>query len=236
MIPEIHHHIRRISFQILPHGLQRAQISVNIGNNANAHMRNYFNMRTVLILLCICGFARAGDEFTLYELLAPASHKFAIVYDMSTTVEGSPYLFNPIRRGSVASDERVIDAATGKELKFATVTYETAKTNGLKGRQAADDYLQVTLAHPVAKGGEGRVRIFKTYLDAASYKPDGADIVFERSFGIKRNEIVLPAGFELTASSAPGIVTTGPDGRIHISFFNDRNDELLVKLRGRPIK
>lgn len=193
-------------------------------------------LRAAILLIGICGFAAASDELTVYELLAPASHKFAIVYDMATTAEGSPYLFNPIRRGSVASDERVIDAATGKELKFETVSYEAAKKNGLKGRQAADDYLQVTLAHPVPKGGEARVRIFKTYLDAASYSADGKDLVFERTFGIKRNEIVLPAGFELTICSAPGIVSTGSDGRIHVSFFNDRDDQLLVKLRGRPLK
>jgi len=193
-------------------------------------------VRTAILFVCFCSLACASDELTIYELLAPASHKFAIIYDMATTAEGSPYLFNPIRRGSVASDERVIDAATGKELKFETVTYEAAKKNGLKGRQAADDYLQVTLAHPVPKGGEARVRIFKTYLDAASYSADGSDLVFERALGIKRNEIVLPTGFELTACSAPGIVTTAPDGRIHVSFFNDRDDQLLVKLRGRPLK
>lgn len=193
-------------------------------------------MRSAFLLVLLCGAALASDELTVYELLAPSSHKFAIIYDMSTTAEGSPYLFNQIRRGSVASDERVIDAASGKELKFETVTYEVAKTHGLKGRQAADDYLQVTLAHAVPKGGEARVRIFKTYMDAASYSADGKELVFERSFGIKRNEIVLPAGFELIACSAPGIVTTGADGRIRVSFFNDRDDQLLVKLRGRPLK
>jgi hypothetical protein len=193
-------------------------------------------MRSAFLLVLLCGAALASDELTVYELLAPSSHKFAIIYDMSTSAEGSPYLFNPIRRGSVASDERVIDAASGKELKFETVTYEVAKTHGLKGRQAADDYLQVTLAHAVPKGGEARVRIFKTYMDAASYSADGRDLVFERNFGIKRNEIVLPAGFELIACSAPGIVTTGADGRIRVSFFNDRDDQLLVKLRGRPLK
>ena len=193
-------------------------------------------LRTAIYVLCLCLPALASDELTVYELLAPASHQFAIIYDMATTAVGSPYLFNPIRRGSVASDERVIDPATGKALKFETVTYDVAKTHGLRGRQSADDYLQVTLAHPVPKGGEARVRIFKTYLDAASYTADGADLVFERSFGIKRNEIVLPAGFELIACSAPGIVSTGSDGRLRVSFFNDRDDQLLVKLRGRPVK
>ncbi len=193
-------------------------------------------MRPVLFLIALAASVKASDELTIYQLLAPNTHKFAIVYDMATTSEGAPYLFNPIRRGSVASDERIIDAATGKDLKFETVAYEVAKTHGLKGRQAADDYLQVTLAHPVPKAGEARVRIFKTYLDAASYNPDGPDLVFERSFGITRNEIVLPAGFELIACSAPGIVSTGSDGRIRVSFFNDRDDQLLVKLKGRPIK
>jgi hypothetical protein len=47
---------------------------------------------------------------------------------------------------------------------------------------------------------------------------------------------VLPGGYELIACSAPGIVSTGTDGRIRVSFFNDRDDQLLVRLRGRPIK
>jgi hypothetical protein len=66
-------------------------------------------MRSAFLLVLLCGAALASDELTVYELLAPSSHKFAIIYDMSTTAEGSPYLFNQIRRGSVASDERVIE-------------------------------------------------------------------------------------------------------------------------------
>ena len=183
----------------------------------------------LLLLLSLALPVFASDELTVYELLAPSSHKFAITYDMATTVEGSPYLFNPIRRGSVASDERIVDPVTGKELKFETV-------DGLEYKRSAGDYLKVTLAHPVPKGGEARVRIYKTYMDAASYSSDGRDLIFERSFGIKRNEIVLPVGFELVACSAPGIISTDKDGRIRVSFYNDRDDQLLVKLRGRPIK
>ncbi len=147
-------------------------------------------LRILLLALSGCGLAFCSDELTIYELLAPDSHSFAITYDMSTSAEGSPYLFNPIRRGSVASEERVIDAATGKELKFETVSAADAMAHGLKGKPNADNYIQVTLAHPVPKGGEARVRIFKTYTDAASYGPDGADLKFQRGFGIKRNVIV----------------------------------------------
>jgi hypothetical protein len=180
-----------------------------------------------------CTAAFCSDELTVYELLAPQTHSFAIIYDMSTSVEGSPYLFNPIRRGSVATDERVIDAATGKPLVFASVTAEEAVKNGLRGRPNSDKYIQVTLAHPVPKNGEARVRIFKTYTDPASYGPESGGLNFQRGLGIKRNVVVLPKGYELIFCGAPGIVSTQPDGRIRISFFNDRDDELMVRLKGR---
>lgn len=194
-----------------------------------------FTLRIFLMAVAGCGLAVGSDELTVYELLAPDSHSFAITYDMSTSSEGSPYLFNPIRRGSVASDERVIDAATGKELKFESVSAADAVAHGLKGKPNADSYIQVTLARPVPKGGEARVRIFKTYTDPASYGPDGGDLKFQRGFGIKRNVIVLPKGYELVASGVPGIVTTQGDGRVRVSFFNDRDDELMVQLRGRRL-
>ena len=187
-----------------------------------------------LVVLCACA-ALCSDELTVYELLAPQSHSFAITYDVSTSVEGSPYLFNPIRNGSVASDERVIDAATGKPLEFATVTAEEAVKNGLRGRPHADKYIQVTLARPVPKNGEARVRIFKTYTDAAAYGPDQNGFSFQRSLGIKRNVVVFPKGYELIACGAPGIVSTQADGRIRVSFFNDRDDEMMVRLKCRQL-
>jgi hypothetical protein len=191
--------------------------------------------RFLSLMLLSTTAAICSDELTIYELLSPQSHAFAITYEMSTAVEGSPYLFNPIRNGSVASDERVIDAASGKPLQFATVTAEQATKNGLRGKPSADRYIQVTLAHPVPKNGEARVRIFKTYTDAASYGPDQNGFNFQRSLGIKRNVVVFPKGYELIFCGAPGIVSTQADGRIRVSFFNDRNDELMVRLKGRQL-
>jgi hypothetical protein len=192
-------------------------------------------LRVLALAAVTATIALGSDEITVYELLAPETHSFAITYDVSTSVEGSPYLFNPIRRGSEASDERVIDAGTGKPLVFDVVTAAEAVTHGLKGRPNADSYIEVELARPVPKSGEARVRIYKTYKDAASYGLEGQDMVFQRGFGIKRNVIVLPHGYELVACSAPAILTTQADGRIRLSFFNDRDDELLVKLRGRKL-
>ncbi len=191
------------------------------------------SLRLLAALAMCCTPAFASDELTMYELLAPQTHSFAITYDMSTRVSGARYLFNPIRRGSVASQEKVIDAATGQPLPFATVTAAEAAQHGLKGTPNADAYLLVTLAHRVPKEGEARVRIFKTYKDAASYGGEGNELWFRRGFGIKRNVIVLPSGYELIGCSAPGIVSTQPDGRVRVSFVNDRDDELMVKLKGR---
>lgn len=193
-------------------------------------------LRLVACFAICCPFLAASDELTIYELLAPSTHSFAITYDISTAAEGAPYLFNPIRRGSVASNEKVIDAATGQPLPFGVVTATEAVQHGLRGKPSADDYIQVTLAHPVPKNGEARVRIFKTYKDPASYTGDGSELHFQRGLGIKRNVVVLPRGYELVACGAPGIVSTQNDGRIRVSFFNDRDDELMVKLTARLLQ
>ena len=180
----------------------------------------------------------AADELTVYDLLAPETHKFAIIYDVSATEEGVPYYLNPIRRGSIAEKERVVDRATGRELKFDVITGKTAKAEGIGGRNAADDdeFLRVHLLKPVAKGSETRIRIYKTYTDAVSYSEKNGTLVWERPLGIKRNVVILPRGYELTGSASPGIVSTDPDGRIRLSFLNDRDDQLPVKITARRIQ
>jgi hypothetical protein len=193
--------------------------------------------RILAILLLACLPAVASDEFTLYELLPPETHQFAITYDVSTTREGAQFFFNPVRPGSTASKERVIARDSGKELKFELVSGKEAKATGLVPPKAADDaqFIKVYLPAPVPKGGETRIRIFKTYTDAPSYFVKDGQLVFERPLGIKRNVVVLPAGWELTGSASPAIVSTGADGRIRVSFLNDRDDELPVKITARRL-
>jgi len=165
------------------------------------------------LILCTCAAAFGQHEFTVYELLPPETHRFAIIYDVSTSVEGAKYYLNPIRRGSKVSDERVIDLATGKELKFENVDGKTAKAIGIRPAATPDDalFLKVNLAAPVPKDGQARIRIYKVYEDAASYGAQGDRIVFDRPLGIRRNVVVLPAGYELIACSVPVIVSTEAD-------------------------
>jgi hypothetical protein len=176
-----------------------------------------------------------ANGYTRYELLAPGSGKFRIIYDITAVRAGATAFFNPIRKGSIASDESATDLATGKPLKFAQVTGEQAKASGLPEADPTNDYIRVELAHPVpASGGEARIRIEKTYEDAKSYRAEGREIVFERGLGIKKNAVVLPAGYVLVACNYPSQVAQEADGRIRISFFNVTPGEAPLKLRAAP--
>jgi len=197
-----------------------------------------------MVALFLCGLAAvlalpaaAADEFTLYELQSPETHQFAITYDVTATREGAQFFFNPIRPGSVATKERVIDRSSGKELKFETVNGKDAKVTGLVPADTSDkaEFIKVHLPGPVPKGGETRIRIFKTYTDAPSYTLTDGKLVFVRPLGIKRNVVLLPKGWELIECASPGIVSTDEDGHIRVSFLNDRDDQLPVKIVARRL-
>lgn len=193
--------------------------------------------RLLVASLALCAPALAADEFTLYELLPPETHQFAITYDVTQTREGAQFFFNPIRPGSTASKERVVERSTGKELQFETVSGKEARASGLVSPKTGDDaeFIKVHLPGPVPKGGETRIRIFKTYTDAPSYYVKDGLLVFERPLGIKRNVVVLPLGWELVGCASPAIVSTGSDGRVRVSFLNDRDDQLPVKIIARRL-
>ncbi len=175
-----------------------------------------------------------SDEYTRYELLSPESGSFAIHYEVTATTPGAKVFYNPIRKGSVASDESVIDEMTGQPLRFEVVKGEDAiKDPLLKGEDASEDYIKVYLQRPVPPDGQGRLLILKTYKDAKTYYREGDAIVFKRSLSIPRNSVVLPPGYELVGCNVPSQVLTQPDGRIAISFMNDSGAEapLMVKAR-----
>src|SRR5579864_6503138 len=160
----------------------------------------------IVVMLCLLSVPLvAADEFTLYELQQPETHQFAITYDVTATREGAPFFFNPIRPGSVATKERVIERSSGKELKFEVVNGKDAKATGLVPSETPDkdEFIKVYLPAPVPKGGETRIRIFKTYTDAASYAVTDGQLVFTRPLGIKRNVVVLPKGWEVIACASP---------------------------------
>jgi hypothetical protein len=176
-----------------------------------------------------------ADGYTRYELLAPATHQFRITYEITAATPGATAYFNPIRPGSTASDEHVFDRATGRPLPFAEVDGATARAGGVAEAKPEERFIRVTLAHPVPAGGGGaRLLIEKTYLDAASYRQEGVSIVFDRPLGIKRDAVVLPAGYVLEACNYPVQVIQQPDGRLVVSFWNATPAPAPLVLRARP--
>jgi hypothetical protein len=172
------------------------------------------------------------DEYTRYELLAPETSSFRIYYEVTATTAGAKFFYNPIRKGSTASDESVYDAMLGKPLHFEVVSGSEAHKDPLMpAADLATDYIKVTLARPVPERGQGRIVILKTYKDPKSYHLDGKAIVFNRPLGIKRNKVVLPPGYEVVELTVPSQILTESDGRTVVSFLHSGDGEAPLVLR-----
>jgi hypothetical protein len=176
-----------------------------------------------------------ADDYTRYELQDPGSAAFRILYDVTATTPGKAYFFNTIRAGAEEEVHGVTDLTTGQPLEWEVVTGEEARQTGHPGASLEGRYIRVALRRPVPEGGEARVRIDKTYWDELSYFQEGEDIVFDRSLGIKRNAVVLPAGYELVAVNHPSQVEVEEDGRIRVSFLNTGAAAVPYRVRARPL-
>ena len=171
------------------------------------------------------------------QLLGPGTGRFHILYEVTATTPGATVYFNPIRKGSVATDERVRDRLSGKLLDFSIVSGREAKAGGLADADLEERYIAVRLPRPVpADGGEVRLLIEKTYQDPKSYVVEAEEVVFTRSLGIKRNAVVLPAGYELVACNVPAQVASEADGRIVVSFVNTFPGPAAVVIKGRRLR
>jgi len=174
------------------------------------------------------------DSYTRYELLAPESQAFRIIYDVSATTAGATKYFNTLRAGSDHKVDAVWDLMSGKELEWEIVDGTKAKANGYSYAREGGEYLMVHLARTIAEGGQARLRIDKTYMDTASYYSENGNIVFDRSLGIKRNSVVLPAGYELTGANYPVQVAQETDGKIRVSFMNDGPAGVPFRITAKP--
>jgi len=175
------------------------------------------------------------DEYTRYELLAPGSSQFHILYEVTASAPGAREFFNPIRKGSEATGERVFDRMTGKPLSFSIVTGEEARRAGLADAETDVSYIRVALPRAVPEEGGVRLLIEKTYRDPKSYFEDGDRLVFSRSLGIARNAVVFPAGYEIVACNVPAQIFREADGRIRVSFVHAGPDPVNAVIRGRRL-
>jgi hypothetical protein len=176
-----------------------------------------------------------ADDYTRYELQAPGSGAFRIFYDVTATTPGKRYYFNTIRAGAEEEVHGVTDLMTGRPLSWEVVGGEEARARGHPRASLDGRYIRVDLARPVPDGGEARIRIDKTYWDHESYYLEGDEIVFDRSLGIKRNAVVLPAGYEVIGVNHPSQIVVEDDGRLRVSFLNTGAGSVPFQVRGRPL-
>jgi len=206
-------------------------------------LKQMFNVLIGFVcVVAACSLASAqyisADTYTRYELLAPDTHQFKIYYEVTETRAGARYHFNQIREGSEASDESVVDLASGQPLKFEVVTGAQAKTDSPDETfTPTAHYIKVHLAHPVPTRGEYRLAIIKTYKDDKSYYTEGDQIIFKRPLGIPRDSIVLPAGYEIVSCSVATQVLMEADGRLKLAFVNPGSGgQLEVTIKAKKLK
>lgn len=196
--------------------------------------------RCLLVLATLTARAQflSSDTYTRYELLAPSTHQFRIVYEVTETAPNAKFHYNIIRPGSEASDEAVFDASTNKPLKFEMVTAAQAVKDSPEQTFTPNaQYIKIQLAHQILGDSEYRLRIEKTYKDEKSYftNKDGT-ITFTRGLGIPRNSVVLPTGYELVQTSMAAQVLAEPDGRLRLGFLNPGSGgQLETKIVARLI-
>ena len=178
--------------------------------------------------------ARQDRDIT-YFLKEPSTNAFSLFHDYTETRPGVDNYINVVRSGSRVSEPSAFVLDTGEVLKQETLKGSAITDAKLDIGQAvtAETEAVVVRFTPVVAGQSLRLRISETYTAPESYRLDGDDLVFERSFGRPRNSVVLPAGWYLTASSIPATVSETTDGRIRLDFMNGRPDSIDVLIKGR---
>ena len=175
------------------------------------------------------------DREIVYFLKDPTTHAFSLYHDYTESREGTDKYLNIVRAGSTVSDPSATNLDTGEALKVETLRGDAITKAGIDIGEPAGPASEVVVIRfpPVKKGTSVRLRIEETYTDPARYALVDAQLMWNRSFGRPRNDVVLPAGWRLTTSSMPATVSTTDDGRVRLAFVNARPDSLDVFIKAR---
>jgi hypothetical protein len=175
------------------------------------------------------------DREIVYFLRQPETHAFSLYHDYTASREGEHQYVNVVRTGSSVSEPSATILDTGEALRTRTLTGAdiVREKIDIPDRVEPDTQLVLIPFGPVKKGQSVRLRISETYTDPARYALLDGQLMWHRSFGRPRNDMVLPAGWYLTTSSIPAVITQEPDGRVRLSFWNPRPDSVDVFVKAR---
>jgi hypothetical protein len=178
------------------------------------------------------------DRDIVYFLGEPETHSFALYHDYTESRPGEDKYVNVVRKGSRASKPSAVILDTGEKLAAETLRGEAIRAARLDiGVPVEADSEVVLIRFPAVRAGRSvRLRISETYTDEKSYRVEGGELVFDRTFGRPHNAVVLPAGWYLTACAIPATVSTMPHGRVRLDFVNPRPDEIAVLIKAKRRK
>ncbi len=175
------------------------------------------------------------DREIVYFLKEPETHAFSLYHDYTASREGEDKYINVVRTGSTVSDPSAKILDTGEDLKTTILKGPEIARANVDVQEPITPDLEVVLMTfaPVVKGQSKRLRISETYTDPARYALVDGQLMWHRSFGRPRNDMVLPAGWFVTTSSIPAVVSQETDGRTRLSYWNPRPDSVDVLVRAR---
>ncbi|MEO1241993.1 MAG: hypothetical protein AAFX54_08800 [Pseudomonadota bacterium] len=172
----------------------------------------------------------------VYFLQDPATHSFRLYHDYEETREGMDRYLNVVRPGSRASNPSAKILDTGEALTVETLRGAEITDRDIDIGEAVtgETELVVIWFDPVEKNQTRLLRIEETYTDSSRYFPvSDQEFLWDRSFGRSRNKVVLPEGWRLIENAVPATVATETDGRVSLTFVNDRPGVIDVLIRGR---
>jgi hypothetical protein len=142
------------------------------------------------------------DIKTLYDLDAPETHTIKV--DQS---------YSDYRKGAMAKLDS-LEYMKLQDLKVIDLDTAKAFTPVRMGKS-----MEVKLEVPITDDKQSAHIKITGLLKEASYKPEGADLVFDRELHGLRNTVLLPAGYEVTAVSQSGTIGTY-QGRQFVALIN----------------
>ena len=178
-----------------------------------------------------------SDDYTRYELLAPETAQFRIVYEVTATTPGRGFLLQSDPQGQRGDATRPsTTASSGKPLRFEVVSGADARAAGAGERRPRHALHQ---GAPAAAGAERRrgcacASTRPTTTPRATSSRATAWCSRGRSAsGATRS--CCPLGHELVACNVPAQVLQEADGRIKVSFMNPGPDAASVVVKARRL-
>jgi len=168
------------------------------------------------------------DAYTRVELLAPQTNSFKVVHEVAATSAGATsYAWIPRWTRAEATGFKVTDLMTGAPLATVRVT--------AAGKTDAGDFHSIvaTLARPVPKDGQARIRIELTANSAYMFQRDGSQATFTMPVRSPRGTVILPAGYELLSCDIPAQILAGADGRTVVSYMHQIAGDATMTLTMR---